>query len=98
MNPDLTNKELHANICMGLAGEVGEYTELIKKALFHGRSLDRNAVIKELGDIAFYLASACSANGLNFGDVLQANVDKLKARYPEGFSAAASEARVDCKE
>jgi NTP pyrophosphatase (non-canonical NTP hydrolase) len=74
------------NTALGLAGESGEVADLIKKALFHGHPLDREALYKELGDVLWYLAVMADALGYNLGEIAQANVDKLRARYPEGFS------------
>ena len=50
-----------------------------------GHDLDKNHLIKELGDIAWYLAEAATALDLNLEDILEANIEKLKKRYPEGF-------------
>jgi NTP pyrophosphatase (non-canonical NTP hydrolase) len=80
---------------LGLAGEVGEAVEMVKKHLYHGREFDRAKFSKELGDIAWYLAAACEAAGLDLGMVLAENIAKLQARYPDGFSHAASAARRD---
>jgi NTP pyrophosphatase (non-canonical NTP hydrolase) len=76
-----------ANFCMGLAGETGEVIDYIKKGLFHGHELDRQKIIDELGDVLWYvsaIATACDDISLN--DVLWRNVEKLRARYPDGFS------------
>lgn len=80
---------------LGLAGEAGEVVEHVKKHLGHGHKLDVEKVAKELGDVLWYVATLCDALGLDMGNVASANIEKLKARYPEGFSAAASIHRVD---
>lgn len=74
----------------GLCGEAGELADLFKKHLFHGHRLDLDKVKKELGDVAWYMAELCSVLGLELGDVLAANIEKLKQRYPAGFSCEAS--------
>ena len=83
----------------GLVSEGGEFTEVVKKILFQGKPLNeevRTRLIKELGDVAWYWANACTALNVNPNDVLQINADKLKARFPEGhFSAERSENRLD---
>lgn len=84
-----------ANFALGLAGEAGETAELVKKHLYHGAPLDREQLRKELGDVLWYVATLAHAAGLNLGDVALGNVEKLRKRYPEGFSVAASAARVD---
>lgn len=80
---------------LGLAGETGEVVELIKKALHHGHPLDTAKVAKELGDCFWYLATIATAIGYNLSEVAQINVDKLRARYPDGFSKEASRNRKE---
>jgi NTP pyrophosphatase (non-canonical NTP hydrolase) len=80
---------------LGLCGETGEYAEHVKKHVYHGHALDKPRVSKELGDIAWYLARACEANGLRLGDVMQENITKLQERYPEGFTSEKSIYRAD---
>ena len=83
----------------GLVSEGGEFTEVVKKVLFQGKELDeenRTRLIKELGDVAWYWANACTALDADPNEVLQINADKLKARFPEGhFDAERSENRLD---
>ena len=74
-----------ANAGMGLAGEAGEVIDEIKKHLFHGHPLNRDKLIKEAGDVAWYLALLCTVLDVPLGDVLKANIDKLLERYPDGF-------------
>lgn len=73
------------NAVYGLNGEAGEVIDLLKKHEFQGHDLDYNEIVKELGDVAWYLALACTAIGVPMSAVLQQNIDKLKARYPDGF-------------
>ena len=75
------------NSALGLCGESGEVADLLKKNHFQGHNLDIDHVAKELGDIAWYLAVGAYAIGYDLETILQMNVDKLKARYPDGFSA-----------
>ena len=82
----LTASELLLNAALGLCGESGEVADLIKKHRFQGHDLDFDHVAKELGDIAWYLAVGAYAIGYDLEKILQMNVDKLKARYPDGFS------------
>lgn len=84
------NKGLLLNGVMGLNGEAGEVIDIVKKAIFQGHELDRDHLIEELGDCAWYLAVASEAVGVSLGEVFQRNIDKLKARYPEGFDKARS--------
>jgi NTP pyrophosphatase (non-canonical NTP hydrolase) len=70
---------------LGLAGEVGEYVELIKKWRYHGKDLDLDKAAKELGDVLWYVAVAARSIGLDLSDVAERNIAKLRERYPEGF-------------
>ena len=89
-------KSLLLNGVMGLNGEAGECIDIVKKHLFQGHDLDRDHLIEELGDCAWYLAVSSEAVGVSLGEVLQRNIDKLKARYPEGFDKARSVNRDGC--
>jgi NTP pyrophosphatase (non-canonical NTP hydrolase) len=80
---------------IGLAGEAGEVCEHIKKGVFHQHGVDRDKMKKELGDVLWYVAALCTKLGLDMGDVMAANIEKLRARYPDGYSAADSIARRD---
>ena len=87
LNPDLNEKDVLINGVMGLCGESGEAIDIVKKHLAQGHPLDREKLAKELGDIAWYLAETAFAIGYPLEEILQMNIDKLKARYPEGFSS-----------
>jgi NTP pyrophosphatase (non-canonical NTP hydrolase) len=82
---------------IGLAGEAGEISELVKKGIFHQHGLDKRKMFKELGDVLWYVAALCTKLGFSMEDIMQANIDKLRERYPDGYSADASKARVDVK-
>lgn len=85
LNPALSQKDILINSVMGLCGESGEAIDIVKKWLAQGHQLDKEHLAKELGDIAWYLAEAATALDLNLEDILEANIEKLKKRYPEGF-------------
>ena len=95
LNPELSKKDVLINGVMGLCGESGEAIDLVKKHLAQGHDLDREALIKELGDVAWYLAETAYALDVPLEDVLQRNIDKLKARYPQGFEAEKSVHRAE---
>ncbi len=90
LNPQLDKKDVLINGVMGLCGEAGEAIDIVKKHLAQGHALDREHLLKELGDIAWYLAETATALDAELEDVLAANIEKLKKRYPEGFSAQRS--------
>lgn len=90
LNPALGKKDILINGVMGLCGEAGEAIDLVKKHLHQGHELDRQALKKELGDIAWYLAETAYALNLTLEDIFRGNIDKLKRRYPEGFTTERS--------
>lgn len=83
------------NGALGLTGEAGEVADMIKKYVFHGHPLDVDEIVKELGDVCWYVALLSKAINVPLEDVLQKNIDKLKRRYPEGFSEENSINRVE---
>lgn len=70
---------------IGLSGESGEVADLVKKGIFHQRGIDTDKLKKELGDVLWYLAALCTQFGWTMEEVMQLNIDKLKARFPEGY-------------
>ena len=93
LNPELDKKDVLINGVMGLCGESGEAIDIVKKWLAQGHELDKEKLAKELGDIAWYLAETAYALEIPLEDILQANIEKLKIRYPEGFSSERSLSR-----
>ena len=93
LNPALTEKDVLMNALMGLCGESGEAIDVMKKHLFQGHPLDRAKLMKELGDVAWYLAEAATGLGVPLSEILQGNLDKLHARYPQGFDTKRSQNR-----
>jgi len=90
LNPDLDKKDVLINGVMGLCGESGEAIDIVKKWLAQGHELDKEKLAKELGDIAWYLAETAYALDTPLEDILNANIEKLKKRYPEGFDSERS--------
>ena len=84
---------------IGLASEGGEFSEIVKKCVFQGKPMEDETIFhmkRELGDIMWYWISACRALGLDPNEVVEENVNKLKARYPGGeFDVHYSENRQD---
>ena len=83
------------NACLGLSGEVGEFNDMIKKWVFHEKELDMEHAKKEAGDILWYVVMLCESFGWNMEEIMQMNVDKLKARYPEGFDVERANHRAE---
>lgn len=94
LNPALDRKEVLINSVMGLCGESGEAIDIVKKWLAQGHELDKARLAKELGDVAWYLAEAATALDIPLEEILRGNLEKLKKRYPEGFDAQKSMARL----
>ena len=93
LNPALDQRDVLINGVMGLCGEAGEAFDIVKKHLAQGHELDREKLIGELGDIAWYLAEAATAIGMPLEKILSDNIEKLKKRYPEGFDEKRSRER-----
>ena len=78
------------NAIMGLAGEVGECADIVKKHHFQGHEFDREHFIDELSDVCWYVALAATAVDTTLGDVMLHNIEKLRKRYPDGFDSERS--------
>lgn len=90
LNPALNQKEVLINSVMGLCGESGEAIDIVKKWLMQGHELDKGHLVKELGDVAWYLAEAATALDVPLEVIFQGNLDKLRRRFPNGFDTEAS--------
>lgn len=93
---EITDKHIMIMWCaIGLSGESGEISELVKKGILHQHGLDEQKMSKEIGDCLWYLAGLCTVLHLDMGQVMQENIDKLKLRYPNGFNSQDSISRKD---
>ena len=92
---DIIPESILINVALGLTGEAGEFADHIKKWRFHNHDLDQKHLEKELGDILWYVARACTFFNISLSDVMQQNIDKLWKRFPEGFNSEASKTRAD---
>ena len=73
-------------MALGIAGEAGEVADYVKKVVGHRHPLDREKMAKELGDVLWYLTILAQRFGFSLEEVARLNVEKLRKRYPEGFS------------
>ena len=89
------HRDTVANYCMGLCGESGELVELIKKQQFHGHNVTIDEIKKELGGVLHYLAGLATLYDIDLEDVATTNIEKLRTRYPNGFTRQDSIARKD---
>lgn len=85
INRDLNEIEVAYHGLHGMVGEIGEIHSLYQKT-YQGHELDEGHLKKEVGDLLWFIAEYCTANGWDLDDVMQLNIDKLKARYPQGFA------------
>lgn len=88
-------KQRCTNFLLGLAGEVGEITDLLKKHIYHAHELDKDKLTKEIGDVLWYLVAIAEVNDISMEDVTKANLEKLEKRYPNGFNSQDSINRKD---
>ena len=84
INKELTQEEQEIHALHGLVGEIGELHSLYQK-VYQGHEFDKNHAMSELSDMLWFIAEYCTAMGWNLDDVMQYNIDKLIARYPDGF-------------
>ncbi len=87
---DVPFKEKLSLAGLGIAGEGGEVADVIKKVLHHDTPLDKDKLIKEMGDVRWYLEYLCATLDITMEDVEERNVKKLRARYPDGFTKEAA--------
>ena len=84
---------------LGMGAESGEFTEVVKKIVFQGKPVNEDNIFhmkRELGDVMWYVAQACMSLDTTIDEIIEMNVDKLKARYPGGeFDVHHSENRQE---
>ncbi len=93
LNPRLANPEQLLDAAAGLAEEAGEILRIVRKHAFQSRDIDREQLKLELGDVLWCLAMTAHSAGFSLDAIAAANVGKLQARYPSGYSDAASKER-----
>lgn len=83
--PATLEREPIVGFALGLAGESGEVVDDIKKKYFHGRTIDPDHTIEELGDVMWYVANIATQLGVTLDEVIERNADKLCVRYPQMY-------------
>lgn len=75
---------------LGISAEAGELWSLVQKVFWYNKSMTaeefKAQVALEIGDVLWYAAETCSALGLDLGEVMEANITKLRKRYPEKYT------------
>lgn len=89
INKDLSNNDLMMHAALGACSEAGEVAGLFQK-VYQGHPLEDEHLAKEIGDLLWFVAELCTAIGYNMNDIADMNIEKLIARYPEGFKAEQS--------
>lgn len=90
LNASLDDRDRLADAAAGLAEEAGEVLGLVRKHLYMGHALDRERLTLELGDALWCLSAVAGAVGVTLDEVAESNLAKLRARYPDGYTDAAS--------
>ena len=87
-NSNLSDRDKLANAALGLVGEAGEVSEHIKKHLYHGKDLDHNKVLHEVGDVLYYVQALLSSldSSYTIDQCMELVIHKLRVRHPNGFS------------
>ncbi len=95
LRDDLPYEAICSNMCMGLAGEIGEVIDIMKKHIYQGKELDITDVIEEVGDVLWYIANFCNVNNITMDECMESNIKKLRKRYPNGFTVKDANERKD---
>lgn len=95
LRDDLPYEAMCSNMCMGLAGEIGEVIDIMKKHIYQGKELDITDVIEEVGDVLWYIANFCNVNNITMDECMESNIKKLRKRFPNGFTVKDANQRKD---
>lgn len=85
INKDLNDGEREKHALFGMVGELGEILSMYQKE-YQGHAIDETHLKKELGDLLWFMAEYCTANGWEMAEIGKMNIEKLIARYPQGFT------------
>lgn len=94
-NPEISNEDGLLEGLMGLNGEAGEAIDVLKKSKFQGHQMEKEKMVGELGDCLWYIVRTADAMDISLEEVARFNIEKLRRRFPEGFTAEDSVKRVD---
>lgn len=84
INRYLSTVDISKHALHGMVGEIGEIHSIYQKK-YQGHRRDAQQIKKEVGDLLWFIAEYCTAMGWQLDDIMRMNIDKLKARYPDGF-------------
>lgn len=94
INAKLSEKEVMKHALHGMVGEIGEIHSLYQK-VYQEHELDYTHLKKETGDLIWFIAEYCTAMRWNLEEIMEMNIEKLRARYPEGFDSDKSQHRKE---
>ena len=94
MSKDLTPLGQERHALHGMVGEIGEIHSIYQK-VYQGHSPSEEHKKKECGDLMWFLAEYCTANGWDLDEIASMNIEKLKARFPDGFDVERSLHRAE---
>lgn len=94
INSSLANADAEMHALHGMVGEIGELHSIYQKE-YQGHEIQEEHLKKELGDLLWFIAEYCTVNGWTLEEIMQLNIAKLKARYPEGFDESKSLNRAE---
>ncbi len=94
ISPAMSDAEKASHALHGMVSEIGELHGIYQK-FYQGHEMDAEHIRRELGDLMWFIAEYCTANHWQLSDIMRTNIDKLKARYPEGFEPERSLHRAD---
>ena len=87
LNPEVKQEQLLNLVALGLNGEAGQVADYWKKVKYHNHKMNNDIMIKQLGDVLWYLAIGARALRISFNDIAIKNIEKLKTRYPNGWDS-----------
>lgn len=94
INPTLDSAFQQHHALHGMVGEIGEIHSLYQK-VYQGHEIDYDHMKKELGDLLWFIAEYCTAMDWKLEDIMQLNIEKLLARFPDGFEVDKSLHRAE---
>ncbi|MBE9390347.1 nucleoside triphosphate pyrophosphohydrolase family protein [Vagococcus salmoninarum] len=80
------NEQVLTNCALGLASEAGQVLEVIRNYTFENHQMDQEELIKEMGDVLWYLSQIAEWANIPFEEVAKQNIDMLQQRYPERYA------------
>ena len=82
---------------LGILSEAGEFADILKRMTVYCTPVNEEHIKEELGDLLHYMTYLMNKFGWDLADIMQANMTKLKKRYPKGYSNEDSLTRKDKK-